>query len=209
MRYHRFAEHSIADGIEMSGVVCVSAHSNTQFGEIESYTVCMSRALKQWNILNYRKSAQNEERARNVFIVHTVHTQAAILDVLQFIPTTFVFHEQTLKRCMSINPSISAREMMMRFMFYFTTSVRHKFWWFSIWIVRTYRTHIFAHITSPRQWFCDVKQSLTYRRLLLLYLFHFRYICKMSGGCGCGSFVVFIRTAWNQLFIWHLTYKRN
>lgn len=138
MRYHRFAEYSIADGIEMSGVVCVSAHSNTQFGEIESYTVCMSRALKQWNILNYRKSAHNEERARNVYIVHTVHTQAAILDVLQFIPTTFVFHEQTLKRCMSINPSISAREMMMRFMFYFTTSVRHKFWWFSIWIVHTY-----------------------------------------------------------------------
>lgn len=78
MRYHRFAEHSIADGIEMSGVVCVSAHSNTQFGEIESYTVCMSRALKQWNILNYRKSAHNEERARNVFIVHTVHTGSNI-----------------------------------------------------------------------------------------------------------------------------------
>lgn len=77
-------------------VLCVSALGNTMnSGEMERYGVCEWAALKQWNVELQIERAQ--QAASEMCSLCTVHTQAAILSVLQFIPTTFVFHEQTLK----------------------------------------------------------------------------------------------------------------
>lgn len=78
MRYHRFAEHSIADGIELSGVVCVSAHGNTQFGEIESYSVCMSSTETVKYIELQKERAQRGKSSKCVHCAHSAHTGSNI-----------------------------------------------------------------------------------------------------------------------------------
>lgn len=172
MRYHRFAEHSIADGIEMSSVVCIRTWQHTQWiSEKLRYSICMcmcmnTETMKYWTTDRVRRARQGKRKICSLCIhSRQTHTGSNIerTNVLQFIPTTFVCSVNKHWRCMSINPSISVLKMMMIFMFYFTTSVRHRFW-FSIRIAYTY-LHTYYR-TSPLILRCE---TIAYRRLLLLY----------------------------------------